>query len=321
MRCSPTLPQPRKNAKPYGAIPWGAPTVARLLAKSLPDLSPDDAFLAGIFHDVGKLLLYDVVPEDYARLHADFLGGARVDEEKLVFGVTHEEIGLTSAHSWGLSKEVKTAIGFHHHATTSPIHAEYATLIHVANGLALFWGIGSQAGDAELDVEEGAIERLGLDGKFLASQQDLARRDVCRNDASDEGLSVTVSAVGRANHALVVVGCANELYRRWFAVSGDSRLSLRVKKSPLGVSPMPSTLAPKVPNCGPRASRPQRLRKTSRAGRPRSTSAPEVDGIGVSPRFPREPDANACRLISLRGRRNPSWRGCQQLKQSATLRL
>ncbi len=118
----------------------GCATVARLLAKSLPDLSPDDAFLAGIFHDVGKLLLYDVVPEDYARLHTDCFGQAHVDEEKRVFGVTHEEIGLTSAHSWGLSKEVKTAIGFHHHATTSPIHAEYATLIHVANGLALFLG-------------------------------------------------------------------------------------------------------------------------------------------------------------------------------------
>ncbi len=49
---------------------------------------------------------------------------------------------------------------------------------------------------------------------------------------------------------------------------------------------MPSTL-------GARASRPQRIAENSRAGRPRTAHdlAPN--------RFPRKPDANACRLISL----------------------
>ncbi len=59
-----------------------------------------------------------------------------------------------------------------------------------------------------------------------------------------------------------------------------------VKNQPLGVSPMPSTW-------GARASRPQRIAENSRAGRPRTAQfAPN--------RFPREPDANAGRLITLR---------------------
>ncbi len=48
----------------------GCAAVARVLAKSVPTVSPEVAFLAGMFHDVGKLFLYDVVADEYAEMAA-----------------------------------------------------------------------------------------------------------------------------------------------------------------------------------------------------------------------------------------------------------
>ncbi len=121
----------------------GCATVARLLAKSAYAVCPDDIFLAGVFHDVGKLLLYDVVPEEYSELVCSLSAEQLIREEKFIFGISHEEVGLKSAHAWGLSEPIKVAIGFHHRSGETPVHVEFAAVIQVADFLAKAWGIGS----------------------------------------------------------------------------------------------------------------------------------------------------------------------------------
>lgn len=150
----------------------GCATVGRLLARSAATVSPDDAFLAGIFHDVGKLLLYDVAPDEYTKLTARCKAQELIEEEERVFGINHEEIGLKSAHSWGLSEDLKMAIGFHHKPNVASAHMELVMLIHTANDLALAWGIGS----SDSGVCDETLERLSLDDESLANVRDQARR-------------------------------------------------------------------------------------------------------------------------------------------------
>jgi putative nucleotidyltransferase with HDIG domain len=137
----------------------GTATIARLLAKQQPGVEADDAFLAGIFHDVGKLFLFDVVPEEYTELASMAEGNQLIEEEKFVFGISHEDIGLKSAHSWSLAENLKAAIGFHHHPDDSPIHNEFVEVISAANSLARFWGIGSE-GQQDVEGAADALERL-----------------------------------------------------------------------------------------------------------------------------------------------------------------
>ncbi len=46
----------------------GCAIAARLLASSTPSLSKDDAFLGGLFHDIGKLFLLSTFPNEYGKL-------------------------------------------------------------------------------------------------------------------------------------------------------------------------------------------------------------------------------------------------------------
>jgi putative nucleotidyltransferase with HDIG domain len=122
----------------------GCAVVARKLAKYVPGVDADDAFLAGVFHDVGKLLFYDVIPDEYSDIEASFDGVSLVEEEDHLTGTTHEVIGLRSSHSWGLPEEIKAAIGWHHRPEQASVCPGFASVIGVANSLAKNWGVGSE---------------------------------------------------------------------------------------------------------------------------------------------------------------------------------
>ena len=77
----------------------GCATVARLLTDYVPNVAADDAFLAGILHDIGKLLLYDVVPEEYQKMVLSYHGNELIQQELFLLDVSHAEIGLQSAES------------------------------------------------------------------------------------------------------------------------------------------------------------------------------------------------------------------------------
>lgn len=139
----------------------GCATVARLIARRKPGINPDDAFLSGIFHDVGKLFLFDVVPDEYAELSSNYRGAELLAEEVNLFGVSHEEIGLRSAHSWSLAEDLKAAIGFHHRPREAPLSIALVEVIAAANALARYWGIGSD-GHENADAAAAALDQLAL---------------------------------------------------------------------------------------------------------------------------------------------------------------
>lgn len=149
----------------------GCATVARLLARTVPSVSSDQAFLAGVFHDVGKLLFFDLVPSEYSNLTQIYSASELTGQEQARFETTHELIGMKSAHSWNLSESVKVAIGYHHRPEESPNHFDLAAIVNVADGLARTFGVGS-AGTPYLDVSDHVIQELGLSQDVLAGIHD-----------------------------------------------------------------------------------------------------------------------------------------------------
>ncbi len=157
-------------------------SVGRLLCRFVPSVSPEDAFLAGIFHDIGKLFFFDIVPKEYRALLSKFEACEVLDEERKLFGVTHQEIGLKSAHSWKLPENVKVAIGFHHFPSEAEVHIQLVSLTSIANSLAKSWNIGTtDAPYVELDDE--MLESLSLPRDAVDSLEDQAHE--LFNDSSE----------------------------------------------------------------------------------------------------------------------------------------
>lgn len=158
------------------AVLWrhslGCATTARLLARHT-SLSPDSAFLAGIFHDIGKLVFYDVVPKDYARIARFKVGRALAEEELKEFAISHGQIGLRSAHAWNMAEEVKVAIGYLHFPENAPNHSQFVLLVSLADAVSRNWGIGSTQ-MTHLDLSK-AMRSLKLNEAILPGLVEEAR--------------------------------------------------------------------------------------------------------------------------------------------------
>ena len=130
-------------------------------------VDPDEAFLAGILHDIGKLLFFDVVPDQYVELCQSYSGLELIEQEKEAFGLTHEDIGLRSSHTWKLAEEIKFAIGYHHRPEKAPVHFETAAVVYLANILEKSESIEADD-DQQCPISESVLKRLDLEPQALA---------------------------------------------------------------------------------------------------------------------------------------------------------
>ncbi|MDJ0784504.1 MAG: HDOD domain-containing protein [Desulfosarcinaceae bacterium] len=110
--------QGKKGAFDHKAFWWHSlksAIVARLLAERLSYPAPDEAFLSGLLHDIGKLVLWINYGEAYTDLIVTHMGqpGMLLEgEAELAAG--HPEIGAWLINQWHLQSFMADAILYHH---------------------------------------------------------------------------------------------------------------------------------------------------------------------------------------------------------------
>jgi len=128
----------------------------------------EEAFVAGLLHDTGKLVLASNFPAGYKQvLSAGGMGSPAVlSAEEDTFGANHAEVGAYLFGLWGLPTPVIEAVALHHHPRKST-HLAFSplTAVHSANALANARS-NAETDDAEFwDLEYlrelGLHERLG----------------------------------------------------------------------------------------------------------------------------------------------------------------
>ena len=104
-----------------------------------------EAFVAGLIHDIGKVILSQYQTANYSRalqlVAEEKISLARAEEK--VFGANHAEVGHWLAERWNLPKPLAEAIRLHHLPLTSRIRPELCALVHFADILTRAARIGS----------------------------------------------------------------------------------------------------------------------------------------------------------------------------------
>jgi len=100
---------------------WRHSLATALIARRLVEAGTfdlDDAHTAGILHEIGRLGLAAIYPANYARLLETHAGTPRsmMEEERILFGIDHVEVGHRLVDQWGLPADFHAAIG---HASCS----------------------------------------------------------------------------------------------------------------------------------------------------------------------------------------------------------
>jgi HD-like signal output (HDOD) protein len=123
----------------------------------------DDAFTAGLLHDIGQIVLATKKTAEFgdALKRAQEEGELLIDVEKSIFGATHAEVGGYLLELWGLPDPITEAITFHF-IPSGCSEDEFctATALHVANYFAEDRDEAGIALTSSLDTVH--LERIGL---------------------------------------------------------------------------------------------------------------------------------------------------------------
>jgi HD-like signal output (HDOD) protein len=106
--------------------------ICRSLAQITRIVPDDDAFSAGLLHDLGHVYLLDDVGEAYAAYLLDPVFGAdSLTREVIMTGTTHEDVGAIFAYDWNLPQQVGRVLHEHH----DPKPGTLPAIIHASDWL------------------------------------------------------------------------------------------------------------------------------------------------------------------------------------------
>lgn len=113
--------------------------IARELGRQNEDIHPERLFVAGLLHEIGRLVLYSAEPEACAELveQANREKRPLFELEQETFGFSHNELGAELGRKWLLPKSLTETIRHFHDPSQADTRYQYdAAMINIADATA-----------------------------------------------------------------------------------------------------------------------------------------------------------------------------------------
>jgi len=147
----------------------GVGILADLLAQRLNVEYAEGAFAAGLFHDLGLLLVAIGMQDEYKQLSLLVQQGQKWDPEYeiQVLGMTHAELSADALAQWNLPEEIQTAVRYHGSPELDPtaVGADRITLSRVLNAADRYvkgTGVFVSLFESPSEDPQAALEQLGI---------------------------------------------------------------------------------------------------------------------------------------------------------------
>jgi HD-like signal output (HDOD) protein len=153
----------------------GVAMAAEATAKYVQHKTPSDLFTCGLVHDMGKIALYIIAPEEFARTlaYAKEKNVTLSDAEVAIGTPRHTTIGRELAVKWRLPQLIQTSAAYHHQKDTAArasISQEMnlvVDVVFISNLLIHALQFGDSGSPKVAGVPKEVIERLHLNPEKL----------------------------------------------------------------------------------------------------------------------------------------------------------
>lgn len=157
----------------------GTAFISRALAKKL-QAETESAFLAGMLHDLGKVVLDRCFPEYYQQVIEQVRSEniPIVQAESDILGLTHADVGGQLATEWKFSAKYLNVILYHHAPGENRRFQRLTCLVHIADILCRKFGYGSGGDSVVPEIDPVAIDRFSLGSRGMGILMEAAEKDL-----------------------------------------------------------------------------------------------------------------------------------------------
>lgn len=171
-----SLKELNKSFGPVEKILWEDSMVCALctqfLAKRLKLVDPEEAFLAGLFRHIGKIVINNQFIADKKEIMEKVATESEscAEFERKEFGATHEEVGAALLEAWHLSEEMSLVALHHHDEDLSFIKSarsrQLISVVNIANECVACSGILGSSRKPNFELVPG-VKELGLGAELM----------------------------------------------------------------------------------------------------------------------------------------------------------
>ncbi|MFH0925859.1 MAG: HDOD domain-containing protein [bacterium] len=142
---------------------------AKLVAEKVHFTKLEEAFVCGLLHDIGKLILVQSLFEKYNEVIQEVYneGSSFIIVEEKKFGFDHTDVGALVVKKWNFALELEEAIHYHHYPEKASVAQQLAYIIAFANLVCVKLKIGLET-SFENDIAFTASAKfLGLSAESI----------------------------------------------------------------------------------------------------------------------------------------------------------
>ncbi len=153
--------------------------------QEMETIEAESAFVAGLLHDIGILLMDQYFPEELALVKstASKLHIPLAQAERAALDTDHGRIGAMLLRRWSIPEEVVSAVAWHHDPDLAPPeHRRIAQVVHLADFICVNQAIGDTGEGLYEGFSEGAWHDLGLSVSDVESMLEEVRAEADRSE-------------------------------------------------------------------------------------------------------------------------------------------
>ena len=140
---------------------------SRALSRLTKKMNPEDAFVVGLLHDFGKVILEQHFQQDFhlvlKKAHEEQRTLHKVCRE--LMNIDHAEIGGIVAEQWQLPVSLKKSIELHHIPETANTSDYGVYIVDLSNYFCHKHEVGSSGNPSPLQPFTGSMKALGIEGR------------------------------------------------------------------------------------------------------------------------------------------------------------
>lgn len=133
----------------------------------------EHAFTAGLLHDIGKLVMTDLLEGLTSKIISCIVSQPEtdyLDAERKLIGADHTEVGVKLAERWSLPPPIPETINYHHRPSEyKGSYQELVFIVHLGDIIAMMGGSGTGADSLTYKMDPGYEEYISIQKSEFAS--------------------------------------------------------------------------------------------------------------------------------------------------------